>query len=140
MKYLLHSYTFSLLFFALIKLCASKDCLITDNIEVHVINRLPTPKLKLHCASGDTELGYHYTETNYDYHWNFCDRWDGRTLFFCHFWWGQKDASFDVFQSKIKEKCNGKKGPFKCTWEVRTDGIYFNGAREPGKFKRVQAW
>lgn len=46
---------------------AADKCPITDYNEVHVINKLPDPKLALHRASGDTELGYHDTTTNYDF-------------------------------------------------------------------------
>ncbi|PHU05748.1 hypothetical protein BC332_26570 [Capsicum chinense] len=64
--------------------------------EVHVLNQLPenSPQLELHCASGDDDLGYNYPKVGSDFNWRF-DAW-ARTLFFCHFWWGDKDKAFDL--------------------------------------------
>lgn len=105
----------------LLKMAYAIRCPFTDKIEVHVINRLPNPNLLLHCASGDTELGFHNTTTNYDFNWSFCERTDGRTLFFCHLWWGPRQVAYDVFTRKIKKKCDRQ-----CLWEARSDGIYFS--------------
>ncbi|GER51247.1 plant self-incompatibility protein S1 family [Striga asiatica] len=100
----------------------NKDpCQITERFEVHVINRLPYPKLELHCASGNDDLGFHHVVPNYDFNWSFCDGYTGRTLFFCHLWWQNKEIAWDVFTSKHRGQC----GSGKCLWEATTDGIYF---------------
>ncbi|KAG9148501.1 hypothetical protein Leryth_023614 [Lithospermum erythrorhizon] len=56
--------------------------------KVHVINRLPpnSGTSRVHCASGDDELGYRYLKVNEDFNWSF-----GKTLFFCHFWWKKNE-------------------------------------------------
>ncbi|KAK4489713.1 hypothetical protein RD792_000347 [Penstemon davidsonii] len=77
--------------------------------------------LRLHCASGDDDLGFHTTPVNFDFKWHFCDNFWGNTLFFCHLWWGSKNISFDVFKSSMDYDC----GP-DCYWEVKSDGIYFS--------------
>lgn len=119
-----------------LKIEAIKRCRITDGYEVHVINRLPNPKLRLHCASGDDDLGYHNTTTNYDYNFSFCESYLGKTLFFCHLYWSKYDAKFDVFTSSNSEKC--RRG--KCIWEARTDGIYFSGGQVPSEFQKLYNW
>lgn len=114
----------------------AKHCGITERYDVQVMNRLPNPQLRLHCASGNDELGYHNIVTNDNFHWSFCDSYTGKTLFFCHLWWGNQDISFDVFTSKFGEKClRGK-----CLWEARPDGIYFSGGQQPSAFRKMHDW
>ncbi|KAL3650277.1 hypothetical protein CASFOL_006680 [Castilleja foliolosa] len=106
----------------------------TDKYEVHVINRLPNPQLEIHCASKDDELGHLKVDPCYDFHWTFCDGYHGKTLFFCHLWWKNTDAAFDVFTSEQSDRCfRGK-----CTWEARPDGIYFAGGQSD--FKKFYDW
>ncbi|KAK4402398.1 S-protein11 [Sesamum angolense] len=114
----------------------SADCIATSEYEVHVFNRLPDPKLKLHCASKDDDLGYHEIVQNYDFNWKFCDSFTKRTLFFCHLWWLNKDAAFDVFKSKSSDDCDR----YLCLWEARSDGIYFSSGSPPKLFRKKFAW
>ncbi|TMW80559.1 hypothetical protein EJD97_018354 [Solanum chilense] len=96
--------------------------------QVHILNNLPakSPKLELHCASGDDDLGYNYPDVGADFHWKFCAaQW---TLFFCHFWWGDKDQVFDVFND-IQYCVHDGSGCVKeytseCMWKVQDDGFY----------------
>ncbi|KAG9148500.1 hypothetical protein Leryth_023615 [Lithospermum erythrorhizon] len=91
--------------------------------EVHVINNLPpnSPKLRIHCASGDNDLGYHDLNVNGSFSWIFqLNIIIGKTLFFCHFWWENKDIRFDVFHGKIGF-CGDEKI---CAWIVKEDGFY----------------
>ncbi|KAL8052048.1 hypothetical protein ABFX02_06G188000 [Erythranthe guttata] len=124
-----------LVLFANVVLTVS-DCTFTDEIEIHVINRLPFPQLRFHCASGDDDLGYHNVNPNYDFHWKFCTDFVPSTLFFCHLWWNNKDVSFDVFSTKTYYRClEGK-----CYWEARTDGIYFADGEDPTQFRKAYNW
>ncbi|GER28945.1 plant self-incompatibility protein S1 family [Striga asiatica] len=109
---------------------------ITENYEVHLINKLPYPKLKFHCASGDTELGYHEVVPNFDFHWKFCDSISRKTLFFCHLWWEKKEIAFDIFTSKHSDRCTEGK----CFWEARKDGIYFSDDIELVPFNKIFAF
>lgn len=112
-----------------------KKCFITKYYEVHVINDLPSNTrapnsslpLRLHCASGDDDLGYHNLPTHGDYHWGFCDNYWETTLFFCHLWWGNTiQRAFDVFNFDTKQYCN-----LTCNWIAKHDAIYFSGHRDP---------
>uniref|UniRef100_A0A1S3Y5S8 S-protein homolog n=1 Tax=Nicotiana tabacum TaxID=4097 RepID=A0A1S3Y5S8_TOBAC len=96
--------------------------------QVHVLNNLPvnSPKLELHCASGDDDLGYKYPAVGTDFNWEFCAT--KRTLFFCHFWWDGKDQAFDVFNDLYYCIHDGKgfvlEYTTKCQWKVQSDGFY----------------
>ncbi|OIT06588.1 hypothetical protein A4A49_61371 [Nicotiana attenuata] len=96
--------------------------------EVHILNSLPgnSPQLEYHCASGDDELGYHYPAIGTDFHWEFCG-WIN-TLFFCHFWWGDKDSSFVVYNDLETCIWDGRNfipsNTVKCLWKVQDDGFY----------------
>lgn len=114
---------------------AKKNCPITSPFDVHVINKLTQP-LTLHCASGDDDLGNREIAPDYDFNWSFCDIYLANTLFFCHLWRDYHEISFDVFTMKLSEKCsNGL-----CFWEVRSDGIYFSGGKEPREFSKMYEW
>ncbi|KAF3637812.1 putative glutamate receptor 3.6-like [Capsicum annuum] len=109
-------------------LLLAKKCFLSNKYEVHVINNLTSdsPHLKIHCASKNDDLGYHYPAIYEDFNWSFCQPVFGKTLYFCHFWWNLKEKSFIVFNdyqfcvsdSTIPNPKNN------CKWEVRPDGFY----------------
>ncbi|GFP88075.1 hypothetical protein PHJA_000951200 [Phtheirospermum japonicum] len=76
----------------------SQACFI-GRITFHVRNALPknSPSLKLHCASGSRELGYHNLSVGQGFSYDFCLTLT--SLFFCHLWWMEKDIAFEVFNS-----------------------------------------
>lgn len=93
-----------------------------SNYTIRVINNLPqnSAPLKLHCASGDDELGNHNLNAGGEFSWNFCKSPFGNTLYFCHVWWGTKlQRSFDVFNYDFDFETNTN------TWIARKDGIFF---------------
>lgn len=113
-------------------LVEKRSCTFTLKFTVHVINDLPANSsipLTIHCASGDDDLGYHFLNRHDDFHWDFCDNFFSRTLFFCHMWWGVNSKAFDVFNTDIKLQCNYEI----CSWVARRDGLYFGGGRDPTK-------
>lgn len=110
-------------------------CVLTARYEVQVFNELsPTSSpLLLHCASRNDDIGQHILYANQNLKWHFCGRLFGRTLFFCHLWWGSKYQAFDVFNSGWANFCfHGI-----CTWEAKSDGIYFQ--YESG-LKKIYDW
>ncbi|KAF3676082.1 hypothetical protein P3S67_009022 [Capsicum chacoense] len=92
--------------------------------HVHVVDGLASnnPPLKLHCASGDNELGWHYPKTGDDFNFSFTPSEVVTTIFFCHFWWGAKDSAFEVYNTD--GNC-GKDNSQICYWLVKEDGFYF---------------
>ncbi|KAI3470518.1 hypothetical protein Pfo_027181 [Paulownia fortunei] len=112
-------------------------CFLTWKRQVHVMNNLPSnsPPLKLHCASGDDDLGYHTLRVNQDFNWTFCENFYPNTLFFCHLWWGSKQKTFDAFSSKWI-------GPDSKHhyWIAKSDGIYFSYSNNPQSFTKKFSW
>ncbi|KZV21776.1 hypothetical protein F511_02934 [Dorcoceras hygrometricum] len=110
-----------------------------DKYTVYVANLLPSGNpdpLTAHCASKDWEVWNSTIAANQNISWSFCNSFIGRTLFFCHLFWGWRDASFDVFNSKLKASCFG----LVCYWEVRSDGMYLSGSYPPMNFKKMHDW
>ncbi|OIT04437.1 hypothetical protein A4A49_65202, partial [Nicotiana attenuata] len=127
---------FLLLLLTPIDLSRAKSCFITRRFYVHVIDKLPSnsSKLQVHCASGDDDLGYHSLTANQEFDWSFCQGFAWTTLFFCHFWWGTKNKSFNVFNDPVHCVEDGKlpKLTEQCAWVVKSDGFYLGTYISPG--------
>lgn len=95
-----------------------------SKLHVEIYNYLLSnvPTLTLHCQSKDNDLGFHTLPLNQLYTWSFRMNFWQTTLFFCHFWWGGKQTSFDVFDRKLYTLV-GDSNFF--TYQVRADGFYF---------------
>lgn len=97
---------------------------------VRITDQLPnnSSPLRVHCQSKDDDLGYHDLHPSESVHWEFGVNFSGSTLYFCHFWWGKKDAVFDVYTYPwSKDYCgNGLLFTNKCLWFVQEDGFYVN--------------
>lgn len=106
----------------------AKKCYLSEEYQVHVINKLPSnpPQLKIHCASKNDDLGYHDLAINDDFNWSFCNAVFSQTLFFCHFWWSSKQKAFDVFndQQHCVSDVNVTNSSNDCKWVVQADGFY----------------
>lgn len=105
---------------------------VTPQYEVRVLNYInPHSPMRIHCASGDDELGYHTLYYDQSFHWHFRGNLFGRTLFFCRFWWNNKQKAFHVFDKDLHKSCfNTTSGddhdPLNlCSWVVKADGFYF---------------
>ncbi|GFQ03566.1 hypothetical protein PHJA_002500400 [Phtheirospermum japonicum] len=124
-------------------------------VTVYVVNNLPPNSLlNLHCQSKDDDLGDHTLAVNqvfnwsfYDdlgnktlrvnenFHWTFCQNFFGRTLFFCHFYWGSKQRVFTVF------KTNPFKGSYVTHyWLAKKDGFYFSNDNVTQTFTKKYDW
>ncbi|KAI5683936.1 hypothetical protein M9H77_05164 [Catharanthus roseus] len=99
--------------------------------HIHIVNNLPNNSnpLTVHCQSKDNDIGYHTLRVNEEIQWHFCT--NTRTLFFCHFWWNNKEAVFDVF--KDNESCRilcqtsiPGEDRQTCYWSVKEDGFYLS--------------
>lgn len=94
--------------------------------EVKILNEIHPSyvPMKIHCASRDDDLGNHTLLYLTNFIWHFRPAVIGSTLFFCHFWWGKKEAVFDVFSEKWSKICETPDQNL-CLWVARIDGIYF---------------
>ncbi|KZV21775.1 hypothetical protein F511_02933 [Dorcoceras hygrometricum] len=118
-----------------------KGCTIFgEKYTIYVSNRLPwrdPNPLSAHCASKGWEVFNSTLASNHIIKWTFCNNFMGKSMFFCHFFWGQRDASFEVFNGNTAKKlCYGSV----CYWEVRRDGMYLSGSYPPADFKKMQDW
>ena len=114
-------------FICLQTLCYQQDLQILPSVTVHIISEVPnTPSpLRFRCQSKDDDLGTHTLNTSQEFNWKFTPNIFGRTLFFCHFYWDDKDKSFDVFNYKLSPLCSGGLHS-DCYWVVKPDGFYLS--------------
>ncbi|KAK9052569.1 hypothetical protein SSX86_029198 [Deinandra increscens subsp. villosa] len=97
-----------------------------------------------HIKSGDDDLGNHTIPFNGNYNWSFCNRFDGRTLFYAYFWWGSRYQSLDLFNSDIEDICAVKiLGTQNCYWLVRSNGFFvsaYNRTFSDRDWKLKKTW
>ncbi|KAL6576044.1 hypothetical protein OROHE_000515 [Orobanche hederae] len=107
----------------------TRSCgLFSTKYKIGVVNDIPKKSyernipqmIKVHCASKDVELGYRDLASENAFYWDVClsDFW-GSTMFFCHFWWENNEASFEVFNWDIAKDCWPK---YDCLWGI-TDSV-----------------
>jgi len=96
-----------------------------DWFELHIINALPNNNIPLwfHCASGNKDFGYQILNAGDDFHFEFGMNALRSTLYFSHFWWGDKQNVFDIFNKHLADHCSDTKTHY-CYWKVQIDGFY----------------
>ena len=104
---------------------------------VRIVNLLPknSKPLRLHCAAGDDDLGFHNIIVGQEFKWNFCPNIFGTTLYFCHFWWDTKQIAFDVYKSEdpnITKSFN--------VFAMKSDGIYLAHDNSESSLKKYISW
>ncbi|KAL5824046.1 hypothetical protein ACOSQ4_021946 [Xanthoceras sorbifolium] len=76
--------------------------------------------MRIHCKSGDEDLGEYYLGFNAAFEWSFRVLW--RTMYWCNLYWDnnryQKIHAFDV-DRRDDEFCK----PI-CVWKIKQDGAY----------------
>ncbi|KAI8527624.1 hypothetical protein RHMOL_Rhmol12G0089900 [Rhododendron molle] len=71
--------------------------------------------------------------------WNFRTDIFGRTLYFCHFYWGSSNQIFDVFSLNIEYyHCQNGEGHVRCFWGVRPDGFYIS--KDTKTWVKMHTW
>ncbi|XAR62732.1 hypothetical protein NMG60_11017592 [Bertholletia excelsa] len=112
----------------------------TPNFKVVTLITTATRSWTVRCQSKDTDLGLRTLHANQQIHWDFHINLFKSTLFFCHFYWGAKDAVFNVFTRRFSAKyCAIHSGQdFNCTWEAREDG--FDVSNGSGNFTKIFDW
>ena len=103
--------------------------------DVIVASRLPQNSsylLRIHCQSKDNDIGFHDLRPNERIRWHFRMNYWHTTKFWCHFWWGNKDTSFDVMSwSFARHHCGRNPLGNTCFWAAQEDGFYFGTAEDP---------
>lgn len=114
-----------------------------DHVTVEIINSLPdnTNPLKVRCQSKDDDLGYHTLLKDQGYSFNFQPNFIGTTLYFCHFYWGNLDKSFDVYDFHRQCYCEDCQTNI-CYYRALADGFYFSliNYSDPSKWQRLYTW
>ncbi|KAE8698834.1 putative Leucine-rich repeat receptor-like protein kinase family protein [Hibiscus syriacus] len=113
-------------------IAAINEDMVFINYHIHIVNDLPNdmppgvPPLKIHCKSGDRDIGEMPMFPHDDYQFDTKVDWFATTLFFCSVDWLEgKQQSFDAFVARRDEhRC--RKYHNSCLWSVREDGIYFS--------------
>ncbi|KAF3625107.1 putative F-box/kelch-repeat protein-like [Capsicum annuum] len=104
----------------------------TEKINVHIVDGIKKnkPQLIFRCASGDDDLGWHFpTYQGSDFQFSFKLNFFVETIFFCHFWWGKKDVSFEVYRNS--GACGSEIHTGICYWLVKEDGFYLANQTSP---------
>lgn len=93
--------------------------------------------LKVHCKSGDDDIGDKSLVVPQYFHWTFRMNIVGTTRFYCDFRWMTgndtvlKEKTFDVFNMRIMFMCGERFDVNNCYWLVRQDGFYFANDDKP---------
>ena len=110
-------------------------------VQIRITNGLPnTPSpLRFRCQSKDEDLGTHTLSSGQEFSWKFTYNYLNRsTLYFCHFYWGDMDKSFDVYNYHLEVICYGFFSRH-CDWIAKPDGFYLGRDNNPLWIK-VNSW
>lgn len=123
----------SLFFFSVVLIvivCEFKSTNAQIKYVVTISDQLPNnpSNLTCRCQSKDDDIGYHTLHPGDSFEWKFRTNFQGTTLFFCHFWWGAKQASFVVYNYSMGlNYCNSDYfHRNQCLWNVKEDAFYLN--------------
>lgn len=120
----------------------SKVFAILESYDGYIANNLPdnSQALKIHIFSGDDDLGFHNLKVNEFFTWQFQMNFFGNTKFYGHFWWGNKERGFAVFDKHLAPKC-GDHDVNACWWSVREDGFYLARVKtNPVEYVKMNWW
>ncbi|KAH7834384.1 hypothetical protein Vadar_015460 [Vaccinium darrowii] len=100
----------------------------TDRAEVHIRSDLPnnTNPLYFRCQSKDTDFGMRKLNVGEEFYWKFRLQVWGRTLYFCHFYWGNRQSIFNVYDKySVRYLCAiPGSDDLMCIWKVREEAFY----------------
>ncbi|KAL5784218.1 hypothetical protein ACOSQ2_006610 [Xanthoceras sorbifolium] len=98
--------------------------------SIRITNELSNNDIPLfvHCWSHDDDLGIHTLWKTNEWHWQFHNKFLGRTHFVCNFKYGLKEKTLDIYDSDNWDlRCTYS---MNCDWSVKDDGFYFNSEAE----------
>ncbi|KAG6418357.1 hypothetical protein SASPL_120560 [Salvia splendens] len=112
--------------------------LFSKDTRIRIINLLPkdSKPLRLHCASGDDDLGFHNLNVGQDFQWKFCPNFFLKnTLFHCRIWWGPKEKGFKAYESQSDHLTKNTN-----VFGVKSDGIYLAHDHSESSLKKYISW
>ncbi|PWA96777.1 plant self-incompatibility S1 [Artemisia annua] len=110
--------------------------------HIIVTSDMPDNDVIVHVKSGDEDRGIHTIPFNGTFDWTFCERFDGRSLYFADFSCGSKVQSLHLFDDPIRHICYEQKIVTRtqhCYWSVRPDG-FFVSRRPNGDWVHISFW
>mgnify|MGYP001796302752 CR=1 FL=1 len=74
----------------------------------------------MNCQSGDSDLGLKTLYNEDGFRFGFNVNLFSTTLWYCHFKWGNKYLSYNVFEAEPEYDCRGT-----LYWQIKGDGLYY---------------
>lgn len=97
---------------------AFTSCDASPTNHVTVANVIPGSTIRVHCYSGDDDLGFHQLGYLEPLSWSFHHSALGNTKFFCTITTNNDSGNYCVYKDKyMAERCG-----LDCVWQVRADG------------------
>ncbi|KAL8260056.1 hypothetical protein R6Q59_028009 [Mikania micrantha] len=92
----------------IIAVAAAKGCTFSKGWTINVINNINNnDKVQVHCKSKDNDIGMKSLGFHESINWEFCENIVGpSTLYFCHFYKGNQQLVFDVFNHSMRPLCH----------------------------------
>ncbi|KAK8509066.1 hypothetical protein V6N13_062120 [Hibiscus sabdariffa] len=102
-----------------------------DCVVLKIVNKLSQgTDLKVHCESGDDDLGKKTISFGKSWEFEFIPNIWRTTLYFCRFSWQGVSKRFDVYDAFKHDACRGV-----CEWRVSRQGLCTNPyGLEPHRF------
>lgn len=106
---------------------SESKCYTPFSWTIHIYDGIQDSQITLHVRSKDDDLGYHNITYNLGYKFDFCENLIHNTLFTGDFFFGTKEAHFDVFDIDVSDFI--KPQPFQRShayWLLKADGYYLS--------------
>lgn len=118
---------------------------LTAAYTVHILDMLPNRNdpLKFRCQSKDNDFGDKTLDVGGEFNFSFNWHAFGGTRFYCHYYWGSKQAIFDIVNSDVSNGCERDdiyKNHYQCYWMVQGDGFYFAGHNAAPAYVKKHDW
>ena len=121
-------FIFFVAFLCMVKVVSGSGCFWSSGWFINVANLIGKEKVLVHCRSKENDIGEKTIGWNESVHWQFCENIvSPSSLYYCHFYLGNREQTFDVFNGVMKHDCveKEKKDFWRCTWLLKSDGFYF---------------
>lgn len=105
---------------------------------VHIINGVSSA-LRVHCKSRDDDIGTHTLSNGEEFSWRFTPNIFRTTLFYCYFFWEEKQKSFAVYDARLSRICKAQ--TWNCDYYWLATPTAFNiSADNKETWKTINYW